>query len=68
MAHSFEVGVQDDLIIVREPVTNFYAIYSKPTDRPHLILQRRRPTDDHKLLAQAFQAAASKARELGWIV
>jgi hypothetical protein len=68
MADSFEIGVQGDLIIVRAPATGFYAIYSKPSDQPQLILQRRRPTKDHTLLARAWQAANDKARELGWIV
>lgn len=67
MAEGFEVGVQDDLIIVREPTTGFYAIYSKPAEQPQLILQRRKPANDHTLLARASQAANEKARELGWI-
>jgi hypothetical protein len=68
MGDSFEVGVQDDLIIVRDPATRFYAIYSKASDQPQLILKRRRPTKDHALLTSAWQAAVDKAREIGWIV
>jgi hypothetical protein len=46
----------------------FYAVYYKPTNKPQLILRRRSDTDDHELLARAWQAANDKARELGWIV
>jgi hypothetical protein len=68
MAERFEVGLQDYLIIVREPNTGFYAIYSKPAEQAQLTLQRRKPTNDLSLLAQARQAANEKARELGWII
>jgi hypothetical protein len=60
------VVVQDGDIIVS--VTGFCAVYYKPTNQPQLILRRRTDTDDHELLAQAWQAANDKARELGWIV
>ena len=33
-----------------------------------LILRERTKTDDEALVAEAFQAAIDKARELGWIV
>ena len=49
-------------------VSGFYAVYYKPTNKPQLILRRRSDTDDHELLARAWQAANDKARELGWIV
>ncbi|MGA7371592.1 MAG: hypothetical protein WBW37_03020 [Methyloceanibacter sp.] len=62
----FVVVVQDDDIIVS--VADFYAVYFKPTNQPQLILRRRTDTDDHELLARAWQAANDKARELGWIV
>ena len=62
------VGVVDDLIVVSSPATGFFAIYSKPADRPQLVLVRRFPSKDQELLAQAWQAANDKARELGWIV
>lgn len=68
MNDCFEIGVDEGRIIIRDPATGFFAIYSKPSDQPHLLLERRMPTDDHLLLARAFQAALSKARELGWIV
>jgi hypothetical protein len=61
----FEVEVSGDLIIVREPATLFYAIFSKSSDQPQLVLKRRRPTQDRALLAGARKAANTKARELG---
>jgi hypothetical protein len=67
MSDDFEVGVDEGRIIIRDVATGFFAIYSKPTDHPHLLLERRKPTDDHVLLARAYQAAITKARELGWI-
>ena len=57
----FVVVVQDDDIIVS--VADFYAVYFKPTNQPQLILRRRTDTDDHELLARAWQAANDKARE-----
>jgi hypothetical protein len=62
----FVVVVQDDDIIVG--VSGIYAVYYKPSNQPQLILRRRSETDDNELLAQAWQAANDKARELGWIV
>jgi hypothetical protein len=62
----FVVVVQDGDLIVSG--SGFYAVYCKPTNQPQLILRRRSDTDDHELLARAWQAANDKARELGWIV
>jgi hypothetical protein len=57
------VEVQGEIIVT---APNFYASYVKPiTARPRLILRRRSDTDDYELLAQAWQAANDKARELG---
>ena len=39
----------------------FCATYYKPSDKPYLCLRHRTYTEDHELLAQAFQAAVSKA-------
>lgn len=47
---------------------DFHAVYFKPADKPQLILRNHTDTDDHALLAAAWQAANEKARELGWIV
>jgi len=63
---SFVVVVQDSEIIVG--ASGFQAVYFKPTNQSQLILKRRTDTDDQELLAQAWQAANDKARELGWIV
>ena len=62
------VEVQGGSVIVTEPTTQFYAIYTMPTTtpRPRLILKRRSDTEDYELLARAWQAANDKARELGW--
>ena len=64
----FIVEVRDGNLVVSLPSVRFRAVYYKPTGRPHLILRERSKTDDDELLADAFQAAVAKARELGWIV
>ncbi len=64
----FRVGVHDGLIVVTEPTSHFYAVYAKAADHRRLVLERRRPTKDQKLVAQARRAANAKARELGWIL
>jgi hypothetical protein len=63
---SFQVDEREGDLIVTSG--DFCAIYFRPSDQPQLILRRRTQTDDHELLAQAWQAANDKARELGWIV
>ena len=60
------VEILGDEIVVR--TLGFYAAYTKSSDAPQLILKRRTETNDHELLAQAWQAANDKAREFGWIV
>jgi hypothetical protein len=45
-------------------LADFCAIYVKPSDQAQLILRRRTETDDHDLLALAWQTAKEKAR--GW--
>ena len=60
------VEILGDEIVVR--TLGFYAAYTKSSDAPQLILRRRTETNDHELLAQAWQAANDKAREFGWIV
>jgi hypothetical protein len=61
-------------IIVTKPGTDFMLAYRKRPDSPTLDLTRSW-VDPHimspeitEFRAQAFQAAVSKARELGWIV
>jgi hypothetical protein len=63
-----QIEVHGDLLIVTAPIAEFFAVYVKPTSEPQLILKRRTQTEDYALLAQAWQAANTKARELGWIV
>lgn len=74
---ALHVEVDGDIIIVMDPATRYYALYTKPSDRAemlehghaqHLTLLRRRPTKNRALLDAAYQAASAKARELGWIV
>ena len=45
----------------------FRAAYFKGPYQPQLVLRCRTQTDDHELLARAWQAANKKARELGWV-
>ena len=45
----------------------FKATYYKRPGRPNLILRGRTKTEDEGLVAEAFQAASRKARELGWM-
>ena len=61
------VRVQDDEIVVTSG-TGFRAAYCKRPNHPQLKVRRRTETDDQEVLAQAWQAANAKARELGWIV
>jgi hypothetical protein len=57
--------LRGDEIIVK--TLGFYAAYAKSSDAPQLVLRRCTDTNDHELLARAWQAALAKARELGWI-
>ena len=59
------VVVQDDEIIVTSE-TGFRAAYCKRPNFPQLKVRRRTDTDDQEVLAQAWQAATDKERELGW--
>jgi hypothetical protein len=63
---SFQVQEIDGDLVVTSG--DFRAVYYKPSDHPLLVLRSRTITDDHALLARAWQAADAKARELGWIV
>ena len=60
------VVVQDDEIIVTSE-SGFRAAYCKRPNFPQLKVRRRTETDDQEVLAQAWQAASAKTRELGWI-
>jgi hypothetical protein len=61
------VEVRGDEIIVTQPGSKFRAVYHKPEDRPQLVAKGT-PQGNYDFLAQAWQAANDKARELGWIV
>jgi len=60
------VTVQDEIVVTSD--TGFRAAYCKRPNHPQLKVRRRTETDDQEVLAQAWQAANAKARELGWIV
>jgi len=64
----FQVEERDGEIIVMRADLLFIATYYKRANEYQLVLRRRTATNDHALLARAFQAAIAKARELGWIV
>ena len=66
--YSLRVDVHGYDLIVSCGRKGFIAVYYKPSDQPHLLLRHSTRTDDHQLLAQVWQAANNKARELGWIV
>jgi hypothetical protein len=61
------VVVQGNEIVVTSE-TGFRVEYWRRPNHPQLKVRRRTDTDDHELLAQAWQAANEKARELGWFV
>ena len=63
----FQVEERDGEIFVMCADLLFIATYTRANEY-QLALRRRTPTNDHALLARAFQAAIAKARELGWIV
>ncbi len=69
-----EVKFDGEEIIVTRPDTDFMLAYRKRPDQPNLVLTRSwvEPTvaspQISEFRAQAWQAALSKARELGWIV
>jgi hypothetical protein len=64
----FNAVEKDSEITISAPDDKFKASYYKPAGQPQLILLERSKTDDYELLADAWQAANDKARELGWIV
>jgi hypothetical protein len=56
----FVVVRGDEIIVTSE--TGFRAAYCKRPNHPQLKVRRRTETDDHELLAQAWQAANDKAQ------
>jgi hypothetical protein len=69
-----QVDLEGDEIVVRKPGTALLLAYSKSAELPRLTLTRSwiKPTTPFPAIgefrAEAFRAAVSKARELGWIV
>jgi hypothetical protein len=55
----------DEIVVTSE--AGFRAAYCRRPHHPQLIVRRRTDTDDLEMVAQAWQAANDKARELGWI-
>ena len=55
----------DEIVVTSD--AGFRAAYCRRPHHPQLIVRRRTDTDDHEVIAQAWQAANAKARELGWI-
>ena len=67
--------VGDDEIIVTLPGTTYTVTYYKPDRSPQLLARlisdaddKRAPLKLSEFLSEAWKAANSKARELGWIV
>ena len=61
------VEVRGEIIVITQPETGFYALYTKPSGERQLKAQHM-PLGTHDFKARAWQAANDKARELGWIV
>jgi hypothetical protein len=68
------VELEGDEIVVRKPGTSLLLAYSKSVEQPRLVLTRswmKPPAPSPavgEFRAEAFQAAVSKACELGWFV
>jgi hypothetical protein len=65
--YELQVEVRGGDLVVSLPSAHFAAVYYKPAGQPQLILRQRSKCDDYELLAQVYQAAVDKARELGWL-
>lgn len=69
-----QIDLEGDEIVVRKPGTSLMLAYSKSVEFPRLALTRSwiKPTTPSPAVSEfrieAFQAAVSKARELGWII
>jgi hypothetical protein len=64
--YQLDIEVRDRDIVVSFAQDRFTAVYYKPAGQPQLILRQRSKSDNFVLIA--WQAANTKARELGWIV
>jgi len=61
----FQVEERDGEIIVMRADLLFIATYYKRANEYQLVLRRRTATNDHALLARAFQAAIAKRASSG---
>jgi hypothetical protein len=74
LSHQVHIEVVNDEILVILPATSYGVTYYKPASSPGLIIKNfvpkidtAAPIDQSEFLANAWQAANAKARELGWI-
>jgi hypothetical protein len=71
---ALHIEVEGSRITITMPGTDYYVTYEQQSATPHLALTQSRPLihtttpaiSDFRV--RAFQAAVTKARELGWIV
>jgi len=61
----FVIVTGDEIVVTSH--AGFRAAYCRRPHYPQLIVRRLTDTDDHEVIAQAWQTAKAKARELGWI-
>ena len=68
------VEVLNDEIIVILPATSYGVTYCKPGNSPHLVaknfvskIDTGAPITQAEFLAEAWQVANVKARDLGWV-
>ena len=73
--HGLQIDLEGNEIVVRKPGISLLLAYTKSVEEPRLVLTRScikltltasRSIGEFRV--EAFQAAVSKARELGWIV
>jgi hypothetical protein len=68
------VELEGKEIVITKPGTDFMTAYGKAADRPRLMLSRgwlqltTMSLERCQFRSLAYQAAVTKARELGWIV
>ncbi|MGB6196064.1 MAG: hypothetical protein WBF49_06980 [Methyloceanibacter sp.] len=61
----FVMVAGDEIVVTSD--AGFRAAYCRRPHHPQLIIRSRTDTDDHEVIAQAWEAANDKAREIGWI-
>ena len=65
MPNDLQVEVRGKLIFVSQPGTQFYAIYTKPTGQPELVLISSNATQDHQLRAPALAGRQRQGTRVG---